>query len=416
MEAFGTNISQFPPNNQPQNIPFHIFVKPQISPKTASTSTGPLSFDFLDLPPELQLLILEKCDPSTLFRLMHTSSSIRANARALFLSHPRRWYGIERSWILLDSTFPNFARLVPEFAEQAESLAFDFETNIVPEMIPGRDIKEVRLERASKFWSRIQTLFPSTKRILLSNSLKESPAYDMIVDGFAEILDLCPPQISLFLVRENHGSSCCLYRWNGSSEQLIRRDYSRITIEPPRRHISGLVGRYQRVKWKEDDLMYHQSFFMFMVTEMYDQFYFGYKKERAFQCPISGCDEWFQNAGSFREHITAVVWDYFFYEDNHQEYFLKSSEGYIPQLPSQLEDEIKSAREELETIAGSLSVLKRQLFAESGRKGSKKRKIYDQQFRDERMRNPCYDCPQPPEFGSQIYFLYRLQLEFGNQN
>lgn len=49
---------------------------------------------FSRLPVERQLRIFSFCDSLTLFRLMHTSSTIRYEAKKLFLSDPDAWYAV----------------------------------------------------------------------------------------------------------------------------------------------------------------------------------------------------------------------------------------------------------------------------------------------------------------------------------
>lgn len=49
---------------------------------------------FSRLPAELQLRTFSMCDSPTLFQLMHTSSTIRCEAKKLFLSDPDAWYTV----------------------------------------------------------------------------------------------------------------------------------------------------------------------------------------------------------------------------------------------------------------------------------------------------------------------------------
>ena len=55
---------------------------------------------FSRLPSELQLRIIQCCNPATLFELMHVLSTIRDEAQKLFWADQGAWYRVNGEWLL----------------------------------------------------------------------------------------------------------------------------------------------------------------------------------------------------------------------------------------------------------------------------------------------------------------------------
>src|ERR1700761_2674267 len=106
------------------HIPFYAYLKQSILLKY--TASHPVEFHrYSQLPLELQLLILEECDAQTLFSLMRTCSTIRAQTKKLFWSHETPWYYASAAWRQRPGV-PGATELCPEFASQIEQVELDF--------------------------------------------------------------------------------------------------------------------------------------------------------------------------------------------------------------------------------------------------------------------------------------------------
>ncbi|KAK2782307.1 hypothetical protein FQN52_000952 [Onygenales sp. PD_12] len=180
---------------------------------------------FPDLPREIAFLIFQFCDPPTLFQLMHTSSSIRAETSQLFWTHQDDvWYRCSDSWLRIITNEPGYIYDCPQFASQVTQLEIhlgfmgpSFE-QLPTHHVPSR--RETTEEQTRRFWDQVQQSYPSLRKVALTSHSPYPPLppadgeYNETYSTMATVAQLAPPHLTVFIAieKERVGIQLCTHR------------------------------------------------------------------------------------------------------------------------------------------------------------------------------------------------------------
>jgi hypothetical protein len=367
------------------------------------TASHPVEFHrYSQLPLELQLLILEECDAQTLFSLMRTCSTIRAQTKKLFWSHETPWYYASAAWIQSPGV-PGATELCPEFAQQIEQVELDFWPVAVGywrhdllgtnNWTSDDDRLAQNVQAASVFWAKFQQVFPSAKRVALSHN-----AWRMLLltieDEFVALLRVSPPGLSVYICLSmqkdrNSSKAMSLYRLDANSQwELLQQPWTRHRVVPPRRNITGIVGRFQRIEWKSKELYNRDSALRQLRAEAYEKYHFGDKRQTPFVCPNPACREEFKKAGEYRYHMAALQPNTIYPPiDGGCRYPVGSSPPSFTEVEKRLYALEIEHKEAMKSIFKEKDLL---LQEEWGKAKSEKRRLYKERFYAQLQADPAY--------------------------
>ncbi|KAL3464823.1 hypothetical protein BJX64DRAFT_253827 [Aspergillus heterothallicus] len=157
--------------------PFHYFVSPTSGFQLPNLCSFPR---FLQLPLEIQLEVCRFCNLSTLYRLVQTSSHMRALAKKLLLSELQQiWYHVEISSTNTGGYIKQeLARALhcPQFASIITKI--ELSVRFADWQILGATESFTTVDKARRFWRHVQDLFPLVKEVVLSGIMD-----DILVNG-----------------------------------------------------------------------------------------------------------------------------------------------------------------------------------------------------------------------------------------
>lgn len=278
---------------------------------------------FSRLPAELQLRIFSLCDSPTLFQLMHTSSTIRCEAKKLFLSDPDAWYTVNATWIF-QGCYPGETFHDMEFmpyVEQLEVVCYTLDNfldeNYLYDEIHRKDgersagVGEEQVEIISYFWHRVHTHFPRVSRVLLSFTFPEKlttvPAKD-----WTKIKRMCIPGVEVYISSVTYEDRISSRRekrtWRGLKDNegwTEIPNYDRPTIVMPPKIFRGPIGAYESWIYKATQLSAREETIKTMLVAAIEKHHF-YGRYEPFTCPVPGCCAWFDQPEQFTTHLLVV--------------------------------------------------------------------------------------------------------------
>lgn len=252
-------------------IPFKYFVSRSTPPANVLNNF----FGFGKLPVEIQFRVVKFCDAPTLFHLMHTTSTLRTEAKKYFWSQPDMWYRSDSFLVtnMLGSPGPDF--YCSQFMENVQQLDIlftslwdyfkepDADVQIRTAVVPSNSLQWGRMTASDKmvtFWSTIKTRFPSIKKVVLSDHypVEKYPNNHLrtpVEPQFAALVRACPASFNLevFVCLTNwaqfiYDDTDRLYKVQDSEEvswELIDDDFRRKVVERGPKQFEGVVGQFQ---------------------------------------------------------------------------------------------------------------------------------------------------------------------------
>lgn len=376
-------------------IPFHYFVKLQSQPSPVSPRP---TFQFLQLPTDIQLIIYECCDASTLFQLMRTSSHTRGQAAKLFWTSPPEdyWYYSESWQFEYRRHHHPILEYCPEFSRRITKVEIDV---IRLEMAFREDDKEDRglfenqrpfttAAKARVFWSKLLLVFPALKRVVLASMVPRKPLPplegEVDVDGdytlIETVVQCAPPQIVVHIAF--YVLKPCKYTlWQVASSpktlwQILDEDWRPTRLLPPPRKLTiyplGALFTFTR---RDSALQLEHYGLHWLRIESYAR----YAVDSVIHCPRVDCDATFTERSQWEEHLNKARHRGFDirYEDSRH----STRELICFEHTPEAEKAAMEAREQ-RVFAKSRQAreMQRQLGRDWGEAGTERRRLFEEQF------------------------------------
>ncbi|KAF2664879.1 hypothetical protein BT63DRAFT_78443 [Microthyrium microscopicum] len=289
---------------------------------------------FLQLPIELQLCILEDyCDHQTLFRLMHTSTQMRAVAKHVFWSHPDVWYYASAQEVMRplmkrhrpshsfhrDPVFTSQIQQVELFMDRGtwcwpSRIATPSELKRFARSWPDYLVKE----NVEKFILEFLRLYPNVRRVVLTDESGE--LWERISEGWkvecAALATLFPAHINVFLSDKQSGTwdnypdcfSCTrtLFRIDSPAKTLVMvtTTWSKQRLVPPRLPVKGIVGAFlQTGTPRRKEITSRRRALAILRLEAIERHYFDRNHPVPILCPHPECEQKFEQIGAFSSHV-----------------------------------------------------------------------------------------------------------------
>lgn len=220
---------------------------------------------FLRLPVELQQHVVLCCNQATLFKLMHTSSFLRKEAKRLFWSDPTSRYAIDGKWLFAggQACHTNFDVEALTHMQYIE-VSFDSDTSyFIFDWREDECFSDTHegTEMRALFWTTLHRRFPRVRDVVLNERSAgrdgEPPPETMI-----RLATTCPAGISVSVsqlrrfgewyapeTRHLWHRDCTPSTWD-----LVTSSWNPQRITPPTRRFSGPVGEYEQYNYDLQDI------------------------------------------------------------------------------------------------------------------------------------------------------------------
>jgi hypothetical protein len=295
-----------------------------VCPAPDSTAPGVSFHQYIELPAELQLRVLELCDAPTLFQLMHTSRHLRAEAKKLFFSNQKTWYYLSADSLLEGCPAESIYDI--EFLACVEQLDLEC-SGATEDCLTGRmrDMAywaEVQLEFDEKdFWQIVRRLFPRVKRVILSQESRSPLDKDPVACCYQKLAQACPQDIDVSIcateteedaVGRRRKRVC--WRLRAGQEDVdagttLERDEllksPLMPVVPPQKACRGRVGKFLRsaALWNK---LNGQCFAVPMHRAAAVEKHYFEKQYEPFSCSLTNCDAWFEQPDQYTTHLLAT--------------------------------------------------------------------------------------------------------------
>jgi hypothetical protein len=375
-------------------VPFTYHVQPSTvgREKTASFLLFPL------LPRELQLQVIDYCNPATLYQLMQVSSTTRDEARRRFWSDQEAWYRVDGEWLLAGGFtghtcdaadfLANVQQVELRFASM-DSFTYDW-----PDSDPTISVAKPSFQtigkRIDQVWRLLLAFCPSIQRIVVSESRPRRATQQPLVEIHTRLLQKCPANVDL--------SASYLQNRTLNSQALVRRlvqkkqvydgrvagawtvvdpEWTPQLVLPPHKTFRGPVGAFQQVGHEIARYLYQHRTLALLRIKAIETHYFG-GEPRAFTCPVSACTAYFDRPGQWPAHAEA-----------YRHY-------YDAALPSEFAAEFAAQRERIERRVkqgrDDATELMRKRW---GALGTEQRRVAEHAFLSQLEHDPLYACNRP---------------------
>jgi hypothetical protein len=310
-----------------RRIPFSSYVRPKINAASNGFWGQATSFSqFGLLAAELQLRILSVCSISTLFQLMHVSSTLRAEASKLFWANPSAYFLVDAYW-LLDGGYPGYQCSDLAFLQNVQNVEIEYEPSTNNDIWPrlGGEMA-IRHDRITTFWNSIKRRFPRIQRVVVNQNGEPGiwRGADAVPPPLQALVQACPLSINISVLvskrqplpnadtstkvqpRQIWQRSNLRFRANHVWTQLEFRHNKTILL--PMRQFDGLVGKFEVLKHRCLRIQLQQYGLWPLAIEALDRHQFNNGRNNPFTCPWPECNTYFEKAGQWTVH--AAVFHY----------------------------------------------------------------------------------------------------------
>jgi hypothetical protein len=410
-------------------VPFHYFAKPkpQLNPPPS-----PSPFPFFRLPIDLQLIVYEHCDAPTLFQLMRTCSRSRRAATKLFWNGTfiDSWYHCPNSSLFEHRVrIYTFTSHCPEFALRITNIEIDLIRLELRFQEDDKDHDELRastITKAKTFWAKVERVFPSVKRIVLTGCTPQRPnppppgTSDEDYACIANVLEYAPAHMEAYIAFEafpNHEPDRpprnTLWQVSGRSQpvwRLLDPDWKPTRILLPNRiwPVSPL-GDFQTFNQHFQSAVIEVRGIEWLMVESYARYAVG----GVIHCPRLDCSMTFKKKDVWKQHLS---------ESGHGRFDIRRQSEGDPMLelfcykhtpePEKLAVEARQRR--LDTQDVEVAKARRRVGYGWGIEHSEQRRLFEQelkaQMRDESLFTP--EEPAPGQMSSDDEYLDYISMWF----
>jgi hypothetical protein len=394
-------------------IPFKYYVA-----KSDAHCSGLNTFHcYTELPIELQLRVLGFCDAPSLFRLMHTCSATRIEAKKLFWSQGDTWYRCESSWLTRMGGMPGpsvsctkFSRHVQQLDVLFTTLWDDFEG---PEMSPRTRKASLPAyyalwqsmtpaDKMNAFWITLNQRFPSVRRVVLSDHfpINQPGNYRFPQNPkYAALVRACPPEFSIevFLCLTDWANfhfddEDRLYQLGNSSEvswELVDGNFTRNIVSSGLKHCAGPIGAFQKLNFIKRQLRDEAGGMRKIMMDKWIKYELP-SSHRAYSCPLETCHTVSPTLKAWETHVLT---------ERHDIIGVSLSRNVEYRLSPTLPPEVLAAHtSKVEALDCAWTELEEQFGRQRliwGEPGSSKRRQYEMTFLAQLELDPDWEQPEP---------------------
>lgn len=374
---------------------------------------------YVNLPTELQLRILQSCDAATLFRLMHTSRNMRIEASKIFFSNSWVWYLVHADW-LLKGGYPAYTKADLDLLACVEQLNVDFswmhertwmtlegsgrwigtEDEAVATAHGGMD------EQIRGFWETVQLRLPQLKHIILSDENTRTERRPPAL--WKKVGQMCPASIdvSFYLLHGDdpyNGRSKRTW-WRRVKNQTTTHDTSagydwkpcselpELIVIPPYHEFRGPVGSYEHYCTKYADHNARRVATRMQRIASMERLHF-HQTHKPFGCSALNCTAWFAQPEEYTTHA------------------IETRHDGKDTLPEAFESAFVEQDERLKQLLSETKDLERSFLEWWGEEGSEKREVAQKEFVQQLERDPLYAQDKPVEKHHLLETIRRLDYD-----
>lgn len=355
-------------------IPFHEFVKTQPPRQTTRI------FPFFDLPGDLQLMIYDHCDASTLFHLMRTCSRTRGPASARFWSCPDHWYNYNKCEV-----FSGGDHVVREHDLQFVSLVKRVELGV--DRLEWRfcpDNEGSVVAKAQDFWTSLVKVFPAIENVVIRGYFLHEPS---TYSAIRKAVECAPGHITVLVALETgnigyprHYTLYSVPADLNRAWEILDENWTptRVLLPPRKFPPSSILGAIITLHRRERALLRDTRGLDWLRIESYAR----YAVNGKIHCPRMDCDAVFTNREEWEKHLD----DYPNGSHGSFETRWRTNKGSIQELlpykhtPEAEKAAMEAQQQRIDRGYDETSKLQRRIGYAWGPPGSEQRRFFDEQF------------------------------------
>jgi hypothetical protein len=369
-------------------IPFHHFVSPQ--PQCPSTSPKP--FPLLRLPTDIQLIIYESCDLSTLFHLMHTSSTTRGPCTKLFWANDMSemyWYHCAHNSLFEYGTHHHpiithdleFAARITRVELSLLRLEFHFSED--EEKRRRRAVSTVA--KAQDFWEKVKRVFPQVRMVVMAGMLPQRALpppegdFDQDYSIIETVVQSAPKGIDVKVALDDGGTRprrYTLWHVSKSTWSVLDADWepTRILL-PSRKFPASPLGDLLTFTRRNSALGLEGRGMNWLKIESYAR----YAADGVIHCPRLDCPSTFSERSQWEAHLKATShWrlgpDYGYWGEHMMELLVWKG------TPQNEQDALEARQERIAAAYRQTKKLQRRVGCGWNEEGTEARRLFEEQF------------------------------------
>jgi hypothetical protein len=308
-----------------KHVPFHAYVRSRPGANRVQHRHVYLFPLFSTLPAELQFHILAFCPAHTLFRMMHVSSALRAEASKLFWATSGASFLVGADWLLGGGYQGDTYRDLP-FMHHVQRVEIEYHRGFDAEIcFKGNDERlSARQDQITRFWESLVLRLPNVNRVLFNQGY-ETPLWwedgKQMTQPLQILLQARPIglEVAVLVLEETVVIDASIpvpptRRWQRSLYQpsvdggwVKAHNYRReATILMPTKQFQGPVGEFHRLLHEAEGIYDQREGLWPLMIEALDRYYFDDGREVPFDCPLASCGTQFTRAGEWSIHAVDV--------------------------------------------------------------------------------------------------------------
>lgn len=304
------------------------FFNQHIYPRHLTTRSEKTFHQYAELPAELQLRVLQHCNPPTLFQLMHTTRDLRIESKKLFFSDQETWYRVKADLLLRNPLLPE-SNYEPSFLASVQQLfiysplldSTSWRPDLAERTFVSDDERskfiDAHIETNIKnFWCTVHRFCPRVKRVMFSKDGYSFPDKNVMTECFLKMVQLCPQGFDVYFYTTEPAEDAIGRRrkrvlWrlrtaDGDIGPTLEHDSKGpgLLVVPPEKPHRGPVGDFLKGRTLWDRFCGQQSAAKCYRAAVIEQSHFK-GQHKPFGCSAAACDAWFDQPEQYTTHWLA---------------------------------------------------------------------------------------------------------------